>query len=190
MLRQHQISEVRKVLDQARVGYSLIRDELLDHLCCQIEALMTEGLNFEDALLEAVYSFGPEGLKQVESESPFKKPGTVFFRRVSLAASLAILLCLATIPLNDALQQAVIPSQTWQASATIDDVQNTEIVNVQPIEESLPISNGPAEPVAKERVYDSLQPLKAMKQQIRFSVDTVTSQVAYDDSVSSSFFMN
>jgi len=42
--------------------------ELIDHCCCSIEQLMTEGLSFELAFDQALLQLSPKGLSEVEVE--------------------------------------------------------------------------------------------------------------------------
>jgi len=40
--------------------------ELIDHCCCSVEELMTDGLGFEDALSRALEDLEPEGIHRIE----------------------------------------------------------------------------------------------------------------------------
>lgn len=67
-LTDHQIDLVADRLDQEGLQYEVLRLELLDHICCQVESLLEAGDSFGDALDKSMTQFGPQSPKQVESD--------------------------------------------------------------------------------------------------------------------------
>ncbi len=66
-LTQQQVELVEEaILDQC--GKSILRNELLDHICCAIEAYMEEGQSFELALSVSLSMFGNEEMKKVSRQ--------------------------------------------------------------------------------------------------------------------------
>jgi hypothetical protein len=69
-LRDDQFEQVSLLVNRSVSMHSL-RVELLDHLCCYIEAQLDLGISFEAALNEAILQLSPEGLTAVEERTVF-----------------------------------------------------------------------------------------------------------------------
>ena len=54
------IAEVSK----ANISFSHLRDELIDHICCEVENEMQDGLSFENAFEKVKKIIGNKGLKK------------------------------------------------------------------------------------------------------------------------------
>ncbi len=69
-LRDDQFEQVSLLVNRSVSMHSL-RVQLLDHLCCHIEAQMDAGISFDSALKEAILQLSPEGLTAVEERTIF-----------------------------------------------------------------------------------------------------------------------
>ncbi|MEM7374547.1 MAG: peptidoglycan DD-metalloendopeptidase family protein [Bacteroidota bacterium] len=68
MLTDTQLELLEQLLRQ-ELSYVPLREELLDHLCCAIEAEMTQGLDFTQAQSKILDQFGAEGLAGVQKQT-------------------------------------------------------------------------------------------------------------------------
>jgi hypothetical protein len=50
---------------------STLRDDLIDHLCCEVEERMQSGKSFEHSLQEALSELAPEGLFEIQKQTEF-----------------------------------------------------------------------------------------------------------------------
>ena len=75
-LRDDQFEQVSLLVNRSVSMHSL-RVELLDHLCCYIEAQLDLGISFEAALNEAILQLSPEGLTAVEERTVVVVPDCV-----------------------------------------------------------------------------------------------------------------
>ncbi len=46
-----------------------MQDDLIDHLCCEVEHRMCNGDDFDNAFKQALYLLAPNGLKELEQET-------------------------------------------------------------------------------------------------------------------------
>lgn len=70
LLLMYELSHIQVDLLSQKIS-TVIRDaqlqtELIDHCCCAVEELMTEGNSFDDALDQALYRLHPEGIHEIE----------------------------------------------------------------------------------------------------------------------------
>jgi len=68
-LSEDQIITIRQELELNGVTISTLKDDLLDHLCCDIERQMDEGKDFAEALSNAVTELAPRGLHGIQHET-------------------------------------------------------------------------------------------------------------------------
>ena len=66
-----QVAIIRKQVDQSGIINEMLRDDVLDHLCCVVEIKLSKGRNFDQALQEASYELAPEGLIEIQRETVF-----------------------------------------------------------------------------------------------------------------------
>lgn len=66
-----QVTIIRKQVEQSGIINEMLRDDVLDHLCCVVEIKISKGMNFEQALLEASHELAPEGLNEIQRETVF-----------------------------------------------------------------------------------------------------------------------
>jgi hypothetical protein len=70
-LTQDQLKHVRTEVDKSGISIVTLKDDVLDHVCCETEARMKSGKSFQDSLMEAIYELAPEGLKQLEADTMY-----------------------------------------------------------------------------------------------------------------------
>ncbi|MEM9052518.1 MAG: hypothetical protein AAGC47_10735 [Bacteroidota bacterium] len=70
-LTEEQESIVKDRLVQSGLTNSDLAEDLLDHLCCVSEILMSRGNNFESSLNQAIEELAPNGLKDIENQTRF-----------------------------------------------------------------------------------------------------------------------
>mgnify|MGYP003576265435 CR=1 FL=1 len=70
-LSTEQINSVRHIIDQSEIHNILLKDDVLDHLCCVVEHKMGHGKSFEEAVPEALKELAPDGLHEIQRETVF-----------------------------------------------------------------------------------------------------------------------
>ncbi len=58
---------IEQILEEAEIN--ILKEELFDHICTDVEARMTQGNCFEISLQESISSFGKEGLLRTERQT-------------------------------------------------------------------------------------------------------------------------
>lgn len=66
-----QVAIIRKQVEQSGIINEMLRDDVLDHLCCVVEIKLSKGVNFDQALQEASHELAPEGLIEIQRETVF-----------------------------------------------------------------------------------------------------------------------
>ncbi|MFH0893773.1 MAG: hypothetical protein V2A54_04995 [Bacteroidota bacterium] len=64
-----QVLQIQQDVEREQIGFSHLADDLIDHLCCMIEAEMQSGLSFEKAYEKVKKSIEPQGLKKIEEKT-------------------------------------------------------------------------------------------------------------------------
>ncbi|MCG2612943.1 hypothetical protein LZZ85_01585 [Terrimonas sp. NA20] len=80
-LSEWQISQVENRIDESNIGIEELRNDLIDHLCCCIEADMNAGLSFDEALRRAWIQVCPNGAKEIETETLFLLHKTIYLMK-------------------------------------------------------------------------------------------------------------
>ncbi len=68
-LSKEDIDFLQRSLVQKEIKYDPLVDEILDHICCEVEDLMEAGMSFSDAYLRFSKSLQPKALKTLEDET-------------------------------------------------------------------------------------------------------------------------
>jgi hypothetical protein len=94
-LTRQQINLIRQHLVESRVTFSLLQDDLLDHLCCLIELKMKSGTSFEHAIEESVRELAPSGLNEIQKQTdillhPTKSMMRQLFYFIGLATTISM----------------------------------------------------------------------------------------------------
>lgn len=66
-----QVAIIRKQIEQSGILNEMLRDDVLDHLCCVVEIKLSKGRSFDQALQEASQELAPEGLVEIQRETVF-----------------------------------------------------------------------------------------------------------------------
>jgi hypothetical protein len=68
-LSADQVSTIRKVVEDGYITLRSLKDDLVDHLCCEVECGLNNGDSFENSLSFALKELAPKGLKQIQHET-------------------------------------------------------------------------------------------------------------------------
>ncbi|TXF89438.1 M23 family metallopeptidase [Neolewinella aurantiaca] len=93
ILSEHQVARVQAHLARAGLNEQL-STELLDHLCCAIEARMTTGESFDQALSETLKSWPIRQLRDLQKTINFTTKTKPMLYRASAAIALVAGICL------------------------------------------------------------------------------------------------
>ena len=92
-LTTEQLETVVEIVGNSEITYSHLPDDLIDHICCDIESEMSVGLSFNKALERVQCKFGDLGLQKIQEDTillidqkyRFMKTTMKIFGNVSLA---------------------------------------------------------------------------------------------------------
>jgi len=92
-LTTKQIENVVDIVSNSEITYSHLPDDLIDHICCDVESEMSVGLSFNKALERVQCKFGDPGLQKIQEDTillidkkyRFMKTTMKIFGNVSLA---------------------------------------------------------------------------------------------------------
>lgn len=92
-LTHDQLLTVSELVSDSQITYSHLPDDLIDHICCDIESEMSVGLSFNKALERVQCKFGDSGLQKIQEDTillidqkyRFMKTTMKIFGNVSLA---------------------------------------------------------------------------------------------------------
>jgi hypothetical protein len=76
-LTEAQISDISNRLNKDRIDFSHLYDDLLDHICCEIESLMEQGTDYTKAYQLVFNKIGLNGLKEIQE-------ATIFYVKLNL----------------------------------------------------------------------------------------------------------
>jgi len=68
-LTREEIRQIRKSLEESGLTYAQLQDELLDHLVCEIEAYMEQGVNFQQAWQKVNTDIPKNQFKNIQTET-------------------------------------------------------------------------------------------------------------------------
>lgn len=63
------IEKISREVKRQEITFSNLADELIDHICCDIENRMKEGLTFYEAYKRVKQNIGPQRLKEIQQET-------------------------------------------------------------------------------------------------------------------------
>jgi hypothetical protein len=63
------IQRITETIDRAGITFSHLREDLIDHICCEIEAQLAAGSDFNQAFEKIKVNFGIESLQQVQEKT-------------------------------------------------------------------------------------------------------------------------
>ena len=68
-LSLHDIDQISRDISRQEITFSHLPEELIDHVCCDVENEMHQGLSFNDAYQKVKKKIGSRGLKKVQEET-------------------------------------------------------------------------------------------------------------------------
>jgi uncharacterized membrane protein (DUF106 family) len=68
-LTKGNIRTITETIDKAEITFSHLRDDLIDHICCEVENIMQQGVDFQNAFVEIKKSFGVKDLQKVQEQT-------------------------------------------------------------------------------------------------------------------------
>ncbi len=68
-LTEQQVTRVYYDVEKAGINFSHLSTDLVDHICCDIESQMQEGISFEKAYKVIQEEFGIKGLRQIQQDT-------------------------------------------------------------------------------------------------------------------------
>ncbi|MBN2519157.1 MAG: hypothetical protein JXB17_01525 [Bacteroidales bacterium] len=69
LLTKGNIRLITETIDKAEITFSHLRDDLIDHMCCEIETEMQRGLNFQKAFAKIKKHVGIKDLQEVQEKT-------------------------------------------------------------------------------------------------------------------------
>jgi hypothetical protein len=70
-LTEKQIDYITQVVNESTIQSEAMKEDLIDHFCCAIEADMQKGASFETAYNKAYYYICPDGFDEIQRETIF-----------------------------------------------------------------------------------------------------------------------
>jgi uncharacterized membrane protein len=65
----HNIDQIARDIRNQEITFSHLPEDLIDHVCCDVENEMQNGLNFTEAYLKVKQKMGPRRLKEIQEET-------------------------------------------------------------------------------------------------------------------------
>ena len=140
-LNEHQILSLEKTLENQGLKDGPLKEELLDHMCCQIEQAMSEGMLFHQALQQSLDAFQEDEMKDLQqhflNNSNQKRS---IMMKVSLFALSALLLVAIHFNRNEILDQK--PLMDNELAAVISHVIFPDPPTISPLNGDTKITSG------------------------------------------------
>jgi hypothetical protein len=70
-LSSDQILVIQREVERSNVTTPSLKDDLVDHLCCEVEGKLKRGDNFTASLRESINDLAPRGLHHIQKETDF-----------------------------------------------------------------------------------------------------------------------
>jgi hypothetical protein len=70
-LSDSQIVTIRSYIDKSAIRSDLLKDDILDHICCVVEHKASRGMPVDKATAEAFEELAPDGLDEIQRETVF-----------------------------------------------------------------------------------------------------------------------
>lgn len=109
-LNEQQVTYIENILDEKGLDYGPLKEELLDHICCQVEKIMEEGQVFNQALRQSLNAFQEDEMKELQQQTlSLLNQNQTFMKRLSVAALLTFLLLASMTWLNQQDPPSIAP---------------------------------------------------------------------------------
>ena len=70
-LTEKQIDYITQIVNKSTIESAVMKEDLIDHFCCAIEADMQKGVSFETAYDKAYHHICPDGFDEIQRETIF-----------------------------------------------------------------------------------------------------------------------
>lgn len=91
-LNEQQIFSIEKIIEEKGLDYGPLKEELLDHICCQVEMAMEDGQLFHQALRQSLDTFQEDEMKELQTQTLLLlNQNQNFMKKLSVAALLTFL---------------------------------------------------------------------------------------------------
>ena len=68
-LSAEQVDHIRRYVEERGITIPTLQDDVVDHLSCEVEVLMANGVAFDDAFRDVLPEFAPGGLEEIQKET-------------------------------------------------------------------------------------------------------------------------
>ncbi len=69
VLTTSQVKQIEVIVNHAEIHYSHLRDDVVDHICCDVEHNISHGFSYEESLKRVQQKFGIQTLKQIQEDT-------------------------------------------------------------------------------------------------------------------------
>ena len=85
MITDEQISYIEEQISKANIKDTMLRDDLIDHMCCLVELDIKKGLSFDQAYQKAFLQTSPNGYEEIQHETLFllNKNKIIIMKRIT-----------------------------------------------------------------------------------------------------------
>ncbi|MEM1319845.1 MAG: peptidoglycan DD-metalloendopeptidase family protein [Bacteroidota bacterium] len=91
LLNDQQILFIESRLTEEGLEHTALREELLDHICCAVEAKMQRGISFHNAVNATFDTFGEQGIQDIQEKVQQIGSRKMISKRVALLLLLPLL---------------------------------------------------------------------------------------------------
>ena len=140
-LNEQQLFSIEKILEEQGLHDGPLKEELLDHLCCQVEQAMEGGILFHQALRQSLDTFQEDEMKELQqhflNNSNQKRS---IMMKVSLFALSVLLLVVISFNHHETLDQA--PPPDHELVPIISHVLLADPPTISPLKGDAKITSG------------------------------------------------
>ena len=85
MITEEQVSYIEEQINKANIKDAMLRDDLIDHMCCLVELDIKKGLSFDQAYKKAFLQTSPNGYEEIQNETLFllNKNKIIIMKRIT-----------------------------------------------------------------------------------------------------------
>lgn len=175
-LNEQQLFSIEKILEEKGLRTGPLKEELLDHICCQVEQAMGEGVLFSQALQQSLDAFQEDEIKDLQQHfSNNSNQKKSIMMKVSLFALSALLL--VTIHFSRTVSTEEEPMSDNDLAPIISHVLFEDPPTISPLQGDPKITSG-----FGMRVHP-IQKVKKQHRGVDFKAETGTPVYATSDGV-------
>lgn len=90
-LSPEQVNIIRELVEKGGIKFELLKEDVIDHLCCVVESELDRKKSFEVAVQEAVAELAPDGLEEIQRETVFLLNSTKIIRMKKIMYGIGLL---------------------------------------------------------------------------------------------------